>query len=524
MKKNSADLILFNANVLTMEALNPRAQLVAIGGGKIIGVGKNSDIAAFNGSQTVLIDCQDKTVIPGFHDAHLHLFALVSSLLSIDCSPSSVSSIVDIKRLVASKAAQAHSGNWIRGSDYNEFALNEKRHPNRWDLDQAAPGHPVKLSHRTRQASVLNSMALSLAGITSQTPDPSGGIIDRDYETGEPTGLLFGMDRYLDNVIPPRPAEELDEGLRQANQLLLASGITSLQDATVQNGIDQWEQFCKIKGAGKLKPRVAMMFGFDALDRFLEAGLIAGAGDENLRLGAVKILIDETRGPLNPPQGELNGMVLRAHRAGFQVALHAVEENTSKAAIDAIEYARQQMPKADPRHRIEHCSECPAHLLQRLKELRATVVTQPAFLYYSGDRYLAQVAPEKLPWLYRVGAFQTNGIEVAFSSDSPVSPPSPLTGIYSAVTRKSESGQVISPQEAILAGQALRMYTLGGARSCFQEGAVGSIAIGKLADLVVLSVDPTAVRSDELKGIAVEKTIIGGEIAWEKADLSTTTI
>ncbi|PIU55339.1 MAG: amidohydrolase, partial [Chloroflexi bacterium CG07_land_8_20_14_0_80_51_10] len=299
VNKSSADLILFNANVLTMEQTNPRAELVAIGGSRIIGVGSNSDCGAFQGNQTMLIDCEGKTIIPGFYDAHMHVFALVSSLLSLDCGPPSVSSIVDIQRLIATRAKQTPQGSWIKGAEYNEFYLAEKRHPTRWDLDQAAPSHPVKLAHRTRHACVLNSIALSLAGINKETPDPSGGLIDRDYETGEPTGLLFGMNTYLsENVIPPLSAEEMDEGIRQTNEILLASGVTSLQDATAHNGLAQWEHFQGIKDAGKLKSRITMMFSFDALGQFQELGLCPGSGDENLRLGMVKIITDETRGML----------------------------------------------------------------------------------------------------------------------------------------------------------------------------------------------------------------------------------
>ncbi|MDD5093030.1 MAG: amidohydrolase [Dehalococcoidia bacterium] len=514
---NSADLILFNANVLTMEGLKPRVELVAIKGDRIIAVGSNSDCRAFTGDRTTLIDCHGKTVIPGFHDSHLHIFSLLSSLLSLDCSPSAVSSIADIQRLIALRAAETPKGSWVKASDYNEFYLKEKRHPNRRDLDQVATDHPVRLTHRTRHASVLNSLALSMAGISSQTPDPDGGLIDRDAETGEPTGVLFGMESYLSKkVIPPLSAEDVDEGLRRTNELLLASGLTSLADATSHNGVDQWEQFQTLKAEGKLVSRITMMFDSEALDRILERSLGAGAGDDHLRLGMVKIQVDEIRGPLNPPQPVLNEMVFEAHRAGFQVALHAVEENTVEAAISAIEYAQRRMPKADHRHRIEHCSECPPHLFERVKKVEAIVVTQPAFLYFGGERYLQTVDRRILPWLYRVGAFHERQIPLAFSSDAPIIPLNPLIGIYAAVTRKSEAGQVLSSTEAISPHQALRMYTMGGAYACFQENIGGSIAPGKLGDLVVLNADPTGVPMEAIKGITVEKTIIGGKVMWEK--------
>lgn len=514
---NSADLILYNANVITLEDANPRARWVALRGERIVGVDHIGDGGAFRGKQTKLVDCQEMTLIPGFNDAHMHLNALISTCLSIDCSPSGVSSIIDIQQQLRAEAREIPTGNWIRGSGYNEFALAEKRHPNRWDLDQAAPDHPVKLSHRTRHACVLNSLGLKLAGISRETPDPDNGIIDRDFSTGEPTGILYGMNAHLSKtVIPARSTGEMEAGLIQANRKLMASGITSIQDATITNGIDQWQQFQKFVISGRLKPRVTTMIGHDALHHVREAGLAARTGDERLRLGMVKIIIDEMRGPLNPPQEVLNEMVLSAHEAGFQVALHAVEENTTKAAIDAIAHAQQMMFKRDHRHRIEHCAECPPHLLGHLQQTGAIVVTQPAFLYYGGNRYLSQVTWHKLPWLYRMGSWVNQGITVAASSDGPVVGINPLIGIYAAVTRKSETGQVLCVAEAVSAQQALWSHTMGGAIASFEEHQKGSIATGKLADLVLLSHDPTSVSDEEIKGITVLKTIIGGDIVWEQ--------
>jgi len=186
-----------------------------------------------------------------------------------------------------------------------------------------------------------------------------------------------------------------------------------------------------------------------------------------------------------------------------------------EAAAIALESCLRQSPKADHRHRVEHCSVCPPALLQRLQDVDAVVVTQPAFIYFSGERYLNDIPDTQLPWLYRTRSFLENGLGPAGSSDCPVVPCAPLMGVYAAVTRKAESGQVLSPEEAISPEDALRIYTLGGARVSFEEHLKGSIEIGKLADLVVLSADPTKVAPEEIKEIRVEKTIIGGEVVWE---------
>jgi len=511
----AANLVLYNANILTCDPHRPTAELAAAEAGEIVWVGSNTDLDLFRG-QKKLINCEGKTVIPGFNDAHTHVMAYASKLLGIDCSPASVASVADIQSRIGQQAERVPQGTWLRANGYNEFYLAERRHPTRHDLDLAAPHHPVKLTHRSMHACVLNSMALSLAGISIETPDPPGGLIDRDLETGEPSGLLFGMNSYInEQVIPPLSEEELRQGVKLANQSFLSSGITSIQDATVTNGFKQWQTFLKLKEGGELVPRICMMFGLHALADLKDKGLRPGYGDSGLRLGAVKITLDETRGRLNPPQEELNEGVLTAHQAGFQVAIHAVEEGTVEAAAIALEYCLNRSPKADHRHRVEHCSVCPPPLLQRLRDVDAVVVTQPAFIYFSGERYLEEVPNTQLPWLYRTRSFLENGLRPAGSSDCPVVPPDPLVGLYAAVTRKAESGQVLSPEEAISPEEALRIYTLGGAYASFEERLKGSIEIGKLADLVVLSADPTKVAPEEIKEIQVEKTIIGGEVVWE---------
>lgn len=516
MGTKAADLVLYNANVLTMNRRRPCAELVAVRDGVITHVGKNDELNLFQG-RSKLIDCEGRTVIPGFNDAHVHVPAYASNLLSVDCSPASVKSISDIQDKLRQEAQRIPPGTWIKGSGYNEFYLAERRHPTRHDLDQAAPHHPVKLAQRSMHACVLNSLALSLAGISIETPDPPGGLIDRELETGEPGGLLFGMNSYInEKVIPPLTDDEISRGVKLANEKFLSSGITSLQDATVSNGYARWQFFHRLKKRGEFLPRVCMMFGFNALADFKECSLCYDYGDNGLRLGAVKIAPDETRGYLNPPQQELNVMVLQAHQAGFQVAIHAVEEGTVEAAATALEYCLSRYPKADHRHRLEHCSVCPPELLRRLKSLKAVVVTQPAFIYYSGERYLKEVAESQLRWLYRTKSFLRNGLKPAASSDCPVVSPDPLMGIYAAMTRKAENGQSILEDEAVSPEEALRLYTIAGAYASFEEHQKGSIEVGKLADMVVLSADPTAVSSEQIKAISVEKTIIGGKVVWER--------
>jgi hypothetical protein len=512
----NADLILHNANVITMEPGCPVAQLVAVRGGRILLVGDNDRLGEVGGAKTRVIDCGGKTVVPGFNDAHCHIFGSIRKRRTIDLSPGSVKSVADIKAAVRKRGLSTPKDQWIIGGDYHEFYLAEKRHPTRRDLDEAAPEHPVVLFHRSLHASVLNSTALSLAGITKETPEPEGGVIDRELDTGEPSGILFEMSAYVrDKLLPPLSENELAEGIASANRHYLSLGITSLQEASVGNNHARWQTLKGFKDNESLQSRVSMMFGFGTLAKFREKGMVFGAGDSGLRLGGLKIILSEARGRLQPPPDELKRQALAAHRAGFQLAIHCVEPGTVAAAIETLEYINSLSSIAGRRHRLEHVSECPPELLQRLGKLKVMVATQPVFIYHNGERYLATVSPERRRWLYRIGSFISSDLTVAAGSDAPVAPDNPLLGIYAAVTRRAASGQQLLPDEAISAEKALSMYTVNAARASFEEDIKGSITPGKLADMAVLSADPLRSPPEELKDIRVEMTIIGGGVVWE---------
>lgn len=505
----TADTILKNASIITMDSRRPRAEAVAVRGDTICMVGGSGAVEALKGAATQVIDCGGRTVVPGFNDAHLHLFSLIKKLLSVDISLAR--SIADIKEAVRKKAAKTPPGKWISGTDYNEFSLAEKRCPTRWDLDEAAPDHPVILSHRSLHACLLNSMALERAGIHGETPEPPGARIERDLETGEPNGILINMLSYIrSGIMPAMTAAELKKGVALADKLFLSSGITSVQDATVNNDTGRWETVCSFILNRQLKSRMTMMAGSPYRTEFQERGLKTGAGDNLMRVGAVKFILE-----IKPDQDTLNEQALACHQAGWQIAFHAVAEKTIEAAVAALEYADKHSPVAGRRHRIEHCSECPPYLLRRLRKLEAVIVTHPATVYYNGERYLVTVPASQLPWLYRIKSPMESGLVVAAASDAPVIPVNPMAGIYEAVTRKAESGQVLLPEEAVTVEQALAMYTLNAAYTSFEEDIKGSITPGKLADMAVLSGDPTKVPVEEIKDIEVMMTIVGGEVAWE---------
>jgi predicted amidohydrolase YtcJ len=507
----SADLVLKNARVITMDTARPAAALVAVTGDTISYVGDPGELDSFVGGSTKVIDCGGRAVLPGFNDAHLHLFSLIRKLLSIDLCPASVRSIEDIKEKIREKARNTPPGTWLSGTDYNEFYLAEKRHPTRWDIDKAAPDHPVVLSHRSLHACVLNSPALTLAGITGETEEPPGARIERDPSTGQPNGILIDMLGYIRReVMPPLSDTELAAGINMANQRFLSLGITSVQDAAVSNDLERWKMIRGLILNQRLRGRMTMMAGSPYWQDFRAVDLKTGSGDNLMRLGAVKIIPSDW-----PDQAELNALALDVHNAGFQLAFHAVAESEVVAVVEALEYVASRSNVEGRRHRVEHCSECPPYLLERIKNIGLVIVTQPSFIYYNGERYLAAVDPKQLPWLYRIKSPLAKGVVVAGSSDAPVVLENPLVGVYAAVTRRAENGQVLLPDESIDVASALKLYTINADYASFEEDNKGSISPGRLADMIILSNDPTKIPPEKIKDIKVEMTIIGGKVVWE---------
>jgi predicted amidohydrolase YtcJ len=510
------DTIFINANVITMDPMLPVADMVAISGDKIASVAHADRPGGFIDSGARTIDCMRMTLLPGFVDAHCHVRAYAESLVSLNLSRRGhVHSIADIQRAIQNCCRAQPPGTWVRGKSYSEFDILEKRHPNRCDLDAAAPLHPVKLTHRSGHAHVLNSLALQQVGITAETGDPPEGLIDRDPETGMPTGILYGMSAYLAGKIPSLGEAEMERGMRMANEKLLSYGITSVQEASSVNDLFRWQWFEAMKARGILQPRLSMMLGWKGFVESQSEPFLSRINSNDFRLGGVKIIADEVTGSLHPSQEELNEQVLAIHEAGCQAIIHAVEEPVIEAACNAIAYALNRHPRQDHRHRIEHCSVCPPALRRKLAGLGITVVTQPSFIHYGGGRYLKTVAPNQLEHLYPIRSLLDSGLTVGAGSDFPISDPNPLAGICAAVTRMTKGGGKILPGEAIGVSDAFRIHTLNAAASGFEEKIKGSISPGKLADFVLLSEDPFAVDAKRIKDLRVKMTVLGGRIVWE---------
>ena len=514
-------LILVNANVLTMDRNQPHPQAVAVAGERIAAVGSNSGVRGMAPRSAQVIDCQGLTLLPGFNDAHCHLPGLARRLQDLDCSAWRAPSIPALQDLVRQRAAlrQARGTGdaecWVRGFGYDDRQLAEGRHPTRRDLDIAAPDCPVWLEHRSGHSAALNSRALELAGIRIDTPDPPGGLIEREPSTGEPSGILFEMHSSLrERLGNIRNPKEFEEGMRAAGQLLASYGITSVQDAGADNGIDRWHTFQELQSKGVLPCRITMFAGAERLDEFSPTGLFFGAVDGKLRLGHAKIMLTSTAGPLHPSDVELRRVIAEAHGRGFPAALHCIEEEAIAEAARALTICRQ----AGVADRIEHCAEGTPKLIVAVRESGASVVTQPGFIYHNGTMYRGNVEARLLPHLYPAGSLHRSGVRVAFGSDAPVVDPNPWPAIYSAVTRRASDGCPLSGggsgEQAVSVADALRMYTHTAAEAEGTAEDKGAIMPGNLADVVLVDTDPLSVQADKLSEVKAVLTVVNGSVAW----------
>lgn len=515
-REAAADLLVVNARILTMDAARPRARCLAVADGAVLAVGEREVERAYRGGSAEVQDAEGALLLPGFIDAHLHLFALAESLVAVDCRPGAVGSIAEMQGALAERARATPPSSWVVGSGYDEFWLAERRHPHREDLDAVSREHPIQVRHRTRHASVLNSRALALLGLDEQSADPEGGLLERDAGTGWLTGVLYDLDPWIARRSGPRRSrDERGRGLALAWEELLSQGITSIHEATPTNGLARWEELRREAGCGRLPGRVVMMAGLAGLADLVAAALSYGSGDARLRLGPAKIPLLETRGRLSPSEAELRTLVAEARALGFPVAVHAVEPEPIRVAAQAMAAVP---PPAGTRHRIEHCSRCPPPVLRAVAASGAAVVTQPGFLAESGARYRAELDEAALRWLYPIGALRRRRVLVAGSSDAPVSRPNALQGIAAAMDRGANGGAPVAPEEGVSLRQGLALFTTAAAEVGGAAAMVGSLAPGKRADFVVLEGEGPGSSPEQWRRLRPRLTVVDGVVVWRRAE------
>ncbi len=498
-----SDLLLHNARVLTMDAARSVAQAVAVRAGRVVAVGGADEVVAAMAPRTKRIDCAGGVLLPAFIDAHCHLLAYAATLLCADCT--GARSIAEIQEEIRRQARHTPAGQWVRAFGYEETRLAEGRHPDRHDLDAVLPHYPVRLIHRSGHASVLNSAALRLVGIDSATEEPPAAAIDRDLDTGEPSGLLLGMEHVIESVAPPLGYEDLAAGVREACVRFVRAGITCIQDATHTNGLPEWRLFEQLIEDGALSLDVLLMEGIEHLGELPER-----SANGRLRRGAVKIMLHELGDEIVPEGAELARRVAEVHAVGRQVAIHAIGAEAVTAAADAVEAALKEQPRDDHRHRIEHCGLLPEGMAARLARLGVVVVSQPSFVYERGDRYLALVPEEAQGGLYAFRSLQEVGVALAASSDAPVTRPEPLASVATVVDRRAVSGLAVAPSQAIGVAEALSWWTAGAAHAGFLEGERGTLRPGLRADLLLLPGDTLERSPEAVRETLIKRIWIGG--------------
>lgn len=537
------DLILFNGKIRSLTSSGVVDEAVACAGGRIVARGKSDEIRRLAGPDTQSIDLKKRTATPGLTDTHVHLAEKGTAEKElVDCRDfyTDVHSVPDILERLAKRASGLPKGSWIvaHGSPMQDFRLKDKRFPDRNDLDRVLPDYPVSISFGAH-ITVGNSKALALADITRETPDPPGGAIRRDPQSGEPTGELHERAQLiLKKVTAEFDYLQLKDGILFALGQCLERGVTTIHDI-VRSG-EPVRAYQELFREGKLHARVSLLprvieshIGSKSL---IELGLTTGFGNEWLRIGGVKMSIDggitgrnacfyepyeddpHNCGIIRIEQDELNEAILNCHKAGLRCCVHAIGDRAFDMALDAYENAIQKSPRKDHRHRIEHMGNWLSTPERMQRIVRSGIIAIPniSIGYYVGDAILDCLGEKRLAKSFPFRTLLKNGVIIAGGSDAPgYWPVDPLRDIAACVSRKMRWGEVLVPEERISVSEAFAMHTTTAAFVGFEENDKGTLEVGKLADIAVLAEDPFETPGERIKDIKVEMTIVGGEVKYE---------
>ncbi|MDB2596203.1 amidohydrolase [Pseudomonadales bacterium] len=523
------DLVLHNGKVLTIDNNFSIQSAIAINDGKVVITGDESILAQYKASK--IVDLNGKTLMPGFNDSHTHISGNPRRYIDL----SNTTSILEMQSLVRDKANALGPGEWITGYGWSEDELTEQRKPTRYDLDDAAPNNPVVLTRAGAHSAVGSSMALAAAGITAQTPDPEGGVIEHE-DSGEPNGIIRERHNLLLDLVPPSSEEEMIASLEVNLNQLLAKGITSITDA--QKTPAEYQRWQTLYAQAQLPlPRAALQFEWQDPDAIKALKKRVGEGNDRLKIGPIKIFVDggftgpaaytiepyrnqaTYRGYLNMPESELVSQINEIHDKGWQMGIHAIGDAAIQLVVDTLADTLTRAPKTDHRHYLNHFSMRPPEATMKKMAKHNIHITQQAnFTYTLEGRYAENLEGFRLAHNNPINSPMAHGIVVALSSD--ILPIGPMVGLYAAVTRKGMSGKVYGQDEAISIGKALRAYTQTGAFINFDENIKGTLEPGKYADMIVLSDDILNIDAEQILEVEVLQTYMNGELVFAKAPTS----
>jgi len=502
---------------------------VAICFNRVVKVGSENEVRRVARALGLKIyDLKGAVVLPGFIDSHMHLAGLGFSLSLVELDLRNVYSIAELKAIVAKEASRKPRGHWIIGRGWDQEKFAERRYPSRWDLDEVAPHHPVFLKRICGHVAVVNSLALKLAGITRDTPDPLGGKIDRD-DRGEPTGIIRESALRPIYSIIEQENEDYENAVLRAAFQLVSQGVTCV--GAVSCDIEELKALFRLAKKDVLPLRVRTYLRYSSFAEVKDV-LPVDFSLKNVSIAGVKILLDgslgartaflrepysddqSTRGvPVVKPE-ELKEMLKTVSRYGWQPAVHAIGD----AALELYLKILKEIGHVN-RPRVEHASVTPPDLLEEMRELDVVPVVQPHFVI--SDFWIIDRLGERAKYVYLFKTMIKKGLKVAFSTDAPVEPSDPLETIHAAVTRGEGLVKLfeITPGEKLSIREALEAYTIGSSLACRLENMCGTIREGSLADIVVLNRDPYKVNLSELKNIRVLATIVDGRVVYGTLNL-----
>lgn len=526
-------LALINGRILSFESakgVTPPATALLIEGGAITRIGDDETIIDGAGTRREVVDLHAASIAPGFIDAHIHAFDCALASLSVSCLPPSVDALAILKRRMAERAESTPAGEWVVGAGYDDMRLGERRHPTRWDLDQAVPDHPAIVTRSCGHMTVANTRALMLAGVDERSPDPPGGAIAHDG-AGQPTGLLLEVAQQLVlEMIPPAGTEEIAAALARTGQSMLAHGITTIGEALLGafHPLEP-EIWARVLASEWRGPNVRFLASPDSVD----AGGAAGLTVIGTKLFADGVITGRTAAVATPFEGgddagmlihsseELTSLVAHSIARGLPVGIHAMGDRGIAEAIAAIERAEQRsansrvgaLPK---RHRIEHCTLPSRGSMERMVALGIVPVPQPVFLFAEGEAYADQLGALRYPHAYPLRTMIERGLRPALSSDAPATswedPFDPWLGVRAAATRTTWAGSKLGTAETISLDQAMAGYTANGAYALRLEGRTGAIEEGNDADLLLFPADPLAHGPDHVGDVRPSAVLVGGRV------------
>ncbi|MBI3579602.1 MAG: amidohydrolase [Ignavibacteriales bacterium] len=529
----SAHTVFMHGNIWTVDPAKPTAEAIAVFNGRILAIGSDDEIKKYIGTHTKVIDLKGKRALPGFIDNHTHFMSGGFQLQSVDLRYAK--SETEFAKLIKERAEQ-YPGRWITGGDWDHDNWPGGNLPTKELIDKFTPNTPVFVNRYDGHMSLANSYVLKLAGITKDTPDPPGGAIVKDPKTGEPSGVLKdeAMSFVYKHILDASDAEMLD-----AARLALAEarkfGLTSIQDISSAQDVRIYQM---LKSKGELTARFFSRLPISQWQHLAGTGMHVPFGDEWIRLGSLKAFADGSLGSstalffepfTSDPStkglasdividGRLEKWALAADKAGLQLSIHSIGDSANSLMLDLFERIVKTNPSWDRRFRLEHAQHIAPKDFVRFAKLGVIASVQPYHAIDDGRWAEKRIGHERCKTTYPFKSFLEHGVKMCFGSDWTVAPLNPLLGIYAAVTRRTTDGANPNgwfPEQKITMQQAVEAYTINNAYAAFEEKEKGSLSVGKLADIVVLSDDIFSADPVKIEQVRVMMTVVGGKIVYE---------